>query len=55
MILQMLAGEMPHAVVPESYIIFYNMGINKRQRHATLSFLKIDMRHGHAPSRAPIY
>ena len=24
----------------------------KRQRHETLSFLKIDMRHGDAPSRA---
>ena len=31
------------------------MGINKRQRHATLAFLKIDRRHGDPPSRAPIH
>ena len=30
-----------------------DMGINKRQRHSTLAFLKIDRRHGHPPSRAP--
>ena len=30
-----------------------DMGINKRERHATLAFLKIDRRHGHPPSRAP--
>ena len=28
-----------------------DMGINKRQRHATLAFLKIDRRHGDPPSR----
>ena len=31
----------------------FDMGINKRQGHGTLSFLKIDMRHGDPPSRAP--
>ena len=30
------------------------MGKNKRHRHATLAFLKIDMRHGDPPSRAPL-
>ena len=30
-----------------------DMGINKRQRHATLIFLKIYRRHGYPPSRAP--
>ena len=29
-----------------------DMGNNKRQRHATLTFLKIDMRHQDPPSRA---
>ena len=32
-----------------------DMGINKRQRHATLAFLIIDRRHGHPPSRAPTW
>ena len=31
-----------------------DMGNNKRQRHATLAFLKIDMRHQDLPSRAPL-
>ena len=32
-----------------------DMGINKRQiLYTTLAFLKIDRRHGHRPSRAPI-
>ena len=30
------------------------IAINKRQRHATLAFLKIDRRHGDTPSRAPL-
>ena len=30
-----------------------DMAINKRQRHATLAFLKIDRRHQDPPSRAP--
>ena len=30
-----------------------DMAINKRQRHATLEFPKIDRRHGDPPSRAP--
>ena len=30
-----------------------DMGINKRQGHAALAFLKIDRRHGGPPSRAP--
>ena len=30
------------------------MGNNKRQRHVTLAFLKIDMRHQDLPSRAPL-
>ena len=30
-----------------------DMAINKRQRHVTLSFLKIDRRHEDPPSRAP--
>ena len=32
-----------------------DMEENKRQRHVTLPFLKIDMRHGEFPSRAPIH
>ena len=28
--------------------------MNKRQRNATLAFLKIDRRHGDPPSRAPV-
>ena len=31
-----------------------DMGIHKRQRHATLSFLKIDRGHGDPQSRAPV-
>ena len=31
-----------------------DMAINRRQRHTTLAFLKIDRRHGDPPSRAPI-
>ena len=31
-----------------------DIAINKRQRHATLAFLKIDRRHGDPPSRAPL-
>ena len=31
-----------------------DIGINKRQGHATLGFLKFDRRHGDPPSRAPI-
>ena len=30
-----------------------DMALNKRQRHATLAFNKIDRRHGDPPSRAP--
>ena len=30
------------------------MGIHKQQRHATLTFLKFDRRHGHPSSRAPL-
>ena len=30
-----------------------DIALNKRQRHATLAFLKIDRRHGDPPSRAP--
>ena len=33
----------------------YDIGGNKRQRHATLAFLKIDMRHRDPQSRAPLY
>ena len=31
-----------------------DMSLNKRQRHVTLTFLKIDRRHGDLPSRAPL-
>ena len=31
-----------------------DIAINKRQKHATLAFLKIDRRHGDPPSRAPL-
>ena len=31
-----------------------DMGKNQRHRHAMLTFLKIDMRHGDPPSRAPL-
>ena len=31
-----------------------DMGINKRQRHVTSAFLKIDRQHGHPPSRSPL-
>ena len=31
-----------------------DIGIDKRQRHATLAFLTIDMQHGDPPSRPPI-
>ena len=30
-----------------------DMGINKRQRHTTMAFLKIDRRHGHPPVKGP--
>ena len=31
-----------------------DIALNKRQRHATLAFLKIDRRHWDPPSRAPV-
>ena len=31
-----------------------NMAINKRQRHVTLAFLKIDMRHWEPPIKGPL-
>ena len=33
--------------------LIFDIGGNRGQRHATSSFLKIDMRHGDPPSRAP--
>ena len=30
-----------------------DMGVNKRQRHATSAFLKIDRRHAHTPVKGP--
>ena len=55
-LIDMRQGFQNYSEMRQGYFLYSacDMGINKRQRHATLAFPKIDRRHEDPPSRAPM-
>ena len=52
----MLQGHESHSDMRHGHFLnsTRDMAINMQQRHATLTFLRIDRRRGYPPSRAPV-